>query len=1519
MPLPGGPADKFGNRYETWWTINQLIRVIKGEAESIRIEDPSFPAAEFVLSIENRHEFHQAKRSHPRGKWSLSALENENLLQAIFRYLSQDSNARFVFVSGSDVPELRELIERANRAKNLEEFESRFLDTKNHREAFDKLKNSWYNAETAVVYNILQCIEVRTTDERGIEDQVRQSLSLHFLSDHTEVCNALRAIVQDSMHATLDREHLVSNLESRGFRLRRLVNPSNAPILVTEVTNRYTEDIRRQLINKSSIARSESETLLVTLTNAETSIDRVITGNAGSGKSACILECVDGLRRRHSTVLAFRLDRIEAISSTKELGEGLGLEESPVLVLKAAAEVDSRDAVLIIDQLDAVSTASGRSTAFFNVVEDLLEEAQGCRDTVKFHIVLVCRKFDWENDPRLRRLLVDKDDEIPIADFSSEQVGTVLQTSGFKTEWFNANQLKLLGLPQNLAVFLESNPDSKTRPRFTTNKELYDSYWEVKRRSVNERAGFPDNDPWHEITQELCDEMSASQQLSVMKEKLDRFPEQYVKSMASEGVLSNAVGRYAFSHESFFDYCFARVFVTQNDSLIDFLKASEQHLFRRAQVRQVLEYLRDVDRDRYCRELQALLTDGRIRVHLKEVAVSRAVFLPDPCEGEWNVLVPWIESELESIQNGDTNAGKLASLVWDRFFNSESWFPMADGRGLISKWLESGNDYLVDMAVSYVRRHQSHSGDRVAELLEPFIDMGGEWQRRFFQVIQWPEQVNSRRFFDLFLSLIDNGTLDNANFDIFRTKAYVLIKTRPDWVAEVIAHWLHRRLHNLLTTGAEPDYNDWMSLIGKDRHDAGTILEAAAKAPEAFARHMLPVILNIADVAVLKEDNKPPRQDGVWIMIAQTKDHAPLDEACRDAVATALERLAETNAEQIGPILGELKKRDTVIANYLLFRTYTAGAEHFADDAVSELFEKTWRFECEYSGSMYWMATQLIEGIAPACSEESLTRLERAILDYVPDFERTREGYRRRARGYASYCLLSAIPEKLRSEHGQVRFRELERKFGNMKIPPPQKIETGFVRSPIDDATAERMTDAQWLRDIERYDSDKVPFDREDPFKGGATQLAVMLRSYVKKHPERFARLCLRFPADTNPVYLENVLIGLSETSAPTEFTLDVCRRAFSESTDRLGGSIADLLGSIEEPLPDDVIQMLDWLATESTGLDFGLLIGGQGGDSGEVDLVTKGVNTTRGRAALAIGKLIQRDSLCVHRFQSTLEKLTIDQSSAVRTCVASTVLTISAYDRELASRLFLRLIEPCVSDVDDHGLLATPDVETFINYGLRDGFERLVSVIEHMLRSELPQVATAGARLAGLAVLYRYENADILVEEALRGSPAQRLGLAQVAAKNIGHRECEKWSEHHLIRFFDDPDIEVRREAAICFDNLEGRPLEHFEELIGRFCESAAFRECSWSIFSAIEKSSHRVPGITYAIYAKLLGMYRGEGQIQNPPNPIDMYTVSNLILRTYHQHQQDEWSAKCLDLIDRLYLENIREIGWRMTEYER
>src|SRR5258708_35789025 len=129
--------------------------------------------------------------------------------------------------------------------------------------------------------------------------------------------------------------------------------------------------------------------------------------------------------------------------------------------------------------------------------------------------------------------------------------------------------------------------------------------------------------------------MPTSQKLFVTKEKMDRIPADYISQMASEDVLTSDGRRCGFGHESFFDYCFARQFAGQNLSITSFLTTTEQHLFRRAQVRQVLAYVREADRTRYCRELSALLRDPRIRIHLKDLALAVGADVLDPSDEEW--------------------------------------------------------------------------------------------------------------------------------------------------------------------------------------------------------------------------------------------------------------------------------------------------------------------------------------------------------------------------------------------------------------------------------------------------------------------------------------------------------------------------------------------------------------------------------------------------------------------------------------------------------------------------------------------------------------------------------------------------------------------------------------------------------------------------------------------------------------------------------------------------------------------
>ena len=1365
------------------------------------------------------------------------------------------------------------------------------------------------NTDTAQTEATIKSLLAHTADKPdaiGVADATWDAL----LHEASQGMSKARSYQRCNLPAELIQRHCpIADTEQRAL------------LALNEVTEHYLKVTRRNLIRGSLIPRSSTHQLLDKINENDTNgADCVLTGKAGGGKTGCVIECVEALRQSDDVaVLAFRLDRIKPVSSTRELGQCLGLEESPAFVLAKAAEAMSRDAVLIIDQLDAVSTTSGRSAEFFEVVEDLLDEVQGLRNSVKFHVVVVCRKFDWENDHRLRRPLGKECVEVSVTDFSMAEVKAVLQDSGFKPELFETRQLELLRLPQNLSLFLDTNYGRGTRPTFFTQKDLFDRYWDEKRQVVKNRMDSP-SDHWMDVIQMLCNKMTESQQLSVLRETLDKFPPDYRDLMMSEGVLSFDQNRYGFGHEAFFDYCFARGFVANDESLTTFLKKSEQHLFRRAQVRQVLIYLRDADPERYCEELRALLTDENIRYHLKDLAVAVAVDMPNPEEAEWNILAPWIKFELDAIKSGTPNTDKFVSLVWNRFFTSQSWFQIADAKGLIADWLASRNDDLVNAGVDYVGFHQSHSGDRVADLLEPFVGKGGDWPQRFKSVMQSADLTNSRKFFELFLKLIDDGTLDDDSSDsTFWDDLHSLEDGHADWISEAFSHWLLRRLSITQKTASGRGSPNWRGLFDHSDYSSVYISKAATQAPDKFVQYVLPVILKISDAAIVPDRNKLPKYDAVWRLFFF--DHDTIARAYREAVALALEKLAESNSDRIVEILADLRSRETYMANFLLLRSYIAGAKYFADDAVSELCNKTWRFECGYSDSRYWTAIQLIEAVTPLCSDENRAKLEEAILGYTTDYERAPGGHK--SRGHACFALLSGIPVELRSERAQNRYGELERKFGTNESEP-REMETYVVGSPIDKIAGKKMTDEDWLNAIEKYNLVRE-FSWDNPTKGGATELAGMLQERVQEEPERFAGLSLRFPSDTNPAYMEHMLRGLKETEVSSELKLKVCRKAYkaySESDDECAKAIADLLGSIKELLPNDAVKMLDWLATGHSDPEQELWIEEVTGDTPDYreDILNHGINTTRGRAAEAIRDLIRWDDSYIDRFRTTIEKLAGDRSLSVRACAASVLLYVTNHDWEFAFEQFDRLIKPQGDQTNSDCLLANPYVDHFIYHGLRDHFGRFRDVIERMLRSELSEISEAGARLASLAVLYQHTDAGDLVEESIRGNASQRRGVAQVASANIGRKDCRSWAEQKLLLFFNDHDSEVCQEAARCFHRLEGQSLESYEDLINKFCDSAACQTDSFSLLHTLEESSHHLPDITYDVCKKFLDRFSDEARDIRTRRALDVTAIPKLVFRTYHQHLNDDnLAAKCLDLIDQMCLERIYGVRQEMDEYER
>ena len=189
---------------------------------------------------------------------------------------------------------------------------------------------------------------------------------------------------------------------------------------------------------------------------------------------------------------------------------------------------------------------------------------------------------------------------------------------------------------------------------------------------------------------------------------------------------------------------------------------------------------------------------------------------------------------------------------------------------------------------------------------------------------------------------------------------------------------------------------------------------------------------------------------------------------------------------------------------------------------------------------------------------------------------------------------------------------------------------------------------------------------------------------------------------------------------------------------------------------------------------------------------------------------------------------------------------------------------------------------------------------------------------VASVAVLFGADGSDLL-EMAYAGSPAHRRGIAFVAKDVVKFPEHRDWAEAQLERLFEDSDEEVQRIAADCFRHLRGSPLGDYEQLIAKFCSSAAFSGYARDLLRALDESSHQLPGMILSVLDTLLQTRDAEAwdvQFEVDPN---IGLVVKLVLRIYNRHPDTEWSAKCLDPFDKMSVSGMPYVRKALEDYER
>jgi hypothetical protein len=1331
MPLPGGETDKIGNRYEGRWTALCMIDVMDEKANAIRLEKPGEDAFEFFVYRDDKVECHQVKRQRSgRGRWTLKALEDQQVqVLSDFWHVLDNSEDYCVFVSTQDADELGELANRARSAVSWEEFEREYLN-KTQNGHFTTLREKWKNCSPQQAYEALKRVRVETVGEDFLVSTIESRIVALVEGDPKTIRLELAELALERIHQELTTYDIWRYLsEERGYRRREWAKDQHILAAVEDVNNRYLSPLRELDFTYNLIPRDEAQTVFEFLHEKKKSV--LLVGEAGVGKTGVMLQAIEKLQQNDLPVLAFRVDRIKPSTLPDELGRQIGLPGSPAIVLANIAQ--KRNCVLVIDQLDAVSIVSGRNPEFFDCIFEIIKQAQAHPN---IQVLLACRRFDSENDFRFKRLTGEKGIAQPVVvnRLAASTVKEIVAELGVDLAQLSEKQVDLLTVPLHLTLFTQIAENATIDAfSFETAKDLFDKFWEHKQLKLKERLGHSVH--WTQVIDVLCDYMNSQyeQILSAPERVIDDYVDD-ARAMASEHILTWENKRVSFFHEGFFDYAFARRFANRNQNLMSFLRSSEQHLFRRAQVRQILLHEREDNFTQYLKDLNELLTSPDIRFHLKQVILVLLAALSNPTVEEWEVIAPLINESSDA----------LTQQIWQMLRSSVQWFHLLNSLEVIEQWLHGQDDELIDQAITLLSILQDQAPTEVARLIEPFIESREQiWQERWKRFFRLSENTE-RPIFNIFLQLIEQGLFNQpsqllGDSQDFWFQIYSLTKIKANWACQAIGSYLNQLLDVMIETNQLDHISPYSDILPESRFDDSVLLEASENNPTAFVEYVLPFVLRIVEVTANSQDEMP-YLDNVWHEKNCGEGHRTSDKLLH-FLENSLSKVAATSPEELSETIKQLlSKSDFETAQYLLIRTYAANGEKFANDAVDYLCEKPYRLKTGYSicngnslAARYWATHQMLEAITPYCSAEKLRELETLLLSYYPPANKYPDRQymilRLKLYGYQQFVLLDAIASNRRSNAAHRRLQEWRRKFISAElleasgiIEPPMSIEARTVGSPIQEDAASKMSDQQWLEALQKYNDDKDGrrFRQGGEYTGGAWALSSVLEHQTKKDPIRFSKLTQQFPDTFDSCYFDAVLRGVAEVGVDVETATNLCQRCDKLPHKPCGQSISWLVRKLAHlSWSEDIYSIVVHHATQ----DLDPKQDRNTRTLNQRDLESLALNSVRGSAVAAIADLIFSDKNRTAYFQPFLPQIVRDPSNAVRSYAAEVLTAVLNSDHDLAVHLFFELCDA------DEIILGTRTVEKFLRYALHSHFDLLEPTIKRMLHSEISEVIEVGAK----------------------------------------------------------------------------------------------------------------------------------------------------------------------------------------------
>ena len=1484
MTIPGGSADKAGNIYESYCAVEEICRLLLDEDDFISIyfekPDEYKDGFEYVVEKQNKKFYVQVK-NYDKNYWTITELKNNNIIENFVKKIDSDPNSKCLFYSSCNT-ELNEIIDRADRAGNLSTFYNFMITSKNKiienlHQCLINIKFSNYDKSDekkfdelikSYTYNLLRHIEIRIKDKITLEEDCKSLVKNIFLAtDSDSICKELFNFSQENYNKKYTKLDIVRYLkDKKGYTFNNLNLNTSLISKIEEINNNYINKVS-VFYEKYKIPREETDSLYNAITEKKEQYIFLL-GSAGSGKSIILKEVAQKAKGDGCAIIPIDVRLYECFNNSEELGECLYSNRlSPVDVLANLS--CGKTALLIIDQLDSLSSVSGRSLNKWSVIENLLQKINHYPN---IKVLIGCRDFDLDRDSRFKEFAKKNENLIKktfITNLSNAAVKESLLKLGVNKDCISDSLIKLFSIPLHLQMlFAVAESKNIETLNYQSRLDIFNGFWDAKKNIVG-------NDTWQKVILVMLNYLNSHKKLTAPLCIFDSVRDSLEK-LISEGILTKEEQNIMFFHETFYDYCFARNLASNQEiTLLQFILDSNQNLFIRSNVRQTLEYLRYADSERYILELNNILNNDSIRIHIKTLILE--------------LLLSFDELHPDEIQTLINLKGPLKKIILDRNEYKQAEFIIKYYNGTIDEEITSEDTKTFHNAAHLLyicsKKYENEVNSIIEKLDENIL--------KKILLIGYPETM-SRFLFSPYL--YKNGKLYQVLVNLLKeNKIYIkslwghLKYTMSDFVT---VEQVFEMFEILLKESIAKFVNQEKSYSKSKDIDIYNLDKYIGQNPELFLNINFKHLLN-----GIQESKNYEYQNLIYDSLCSYRTYGYEDNYIK-VFRTAFRMMAEQSPNEYIKFIDDYKNTKYESVIYFIIDSMAYLPTDFSDYIIKFVIEHSYIYNVGYNSDSTYLTQILINKYTKYCNDILFNQLTNIILNYKKQREYDylkkliKENHIRTNNpvNYTQAQLLDSIDKERLSMPSytcaKLKLQELKRKFGNDNLmEEPTGIEGGIVVSPISIDIGRKMSLLQWKKAIYKHNSPNG--SSINACIGGAIELSRVLEAVIKERPIEFINfIYLLEPDKTFHYYIKSILSGLASLEGYFEEKENIIKYCFNLDNKEYNRSIITLLGSFIDNTGIHLSQYdIDLIISYITNPKYN----DEWDNSDDIDLVS--LNCTNGSAMWLLKKILLKDINYKNKFNEIFENIN-NYSIATRVACIIPLYPLYNDDRNYALNILEKIINQDIS------IMTSNYVQEFIiNSAFKDNYNFYKNLLsnETLENSYCKNLAAKIFTHYGLII----EDAQNLALKYIKSSDDEcRIEAAKVFSQYATNNNIIKTAfyQENFEKLLNDKNTDVGQECL--------HFIYHIED-ISKLFESPLFNIIINS--NALFLNTHIIYSINEKPFdKKYLNQYKSiiykyiDVKYKNLYNAETSYEISKLfdiILKVYEFEDDNE----ILDLIDK------------------